>query len=141
MSIIFRARSILPERMDTEELPAAEMARILKSLEFINTWLGGTRATLGHLKRFSRFWRPRQTIRIIDWGTGGADIPRAIVRWARPLGFRVEILGIDNNPSILEYARIASRDYSEIRLMSGDLVKLPRFHEPFDYAISSLCLH
>jgi hypothetical protein len=141
MSVIFRKRSNLPERMDTETLKPDEMARILRSLEFINRWLGGTRATLWHLKRFSRFWRPRQTIRIVDWGTGGADIPRTIVRWARRNNFHVEILGMDNHPAVLDYARNACRNYSEIRLMEGDLSRLSALQEPFDYAISSLCLH
>jgi len=127
--------------MDTESLSPEEMARVLRALEFINTWLGGTRATLWHLKRFSRFWRPRQTIRIVDWGTGGADIPRAIVRWARRNNFRIEILGMDNHPAVLDYARKACRDYQEIRLMEGDLSRLSSLQEPFDYAISSLCLH
>jgi hypothetical protein len=141
MSLIFGARSNLPERMDTETIKPDEMARILKALEFINRWLGGVNATLWHLKRFSRFWRPRQTIRIVDWGTGGADIPRAIVRWARRHDFRVDILGMDHHPAVLDYARNACRDYSEIRLMEGDLSRLSALQEPFDYAISSLCLH
>ena len=89
MSLIFKARDLTPERMDTEFIAPDELAQILRALETINVWLGGVRATLWHLNRFSRFWRPKQTIRIIDWGTGGADIPRAIVRWARKRGFRV----------------------------------------------------
>ena len=141
MSLIFKMRSQTPERMDTEFIAPEELAEILKGLETINKWLGGVRATLWHLKRFSRFWRPGQTIRIIDWGTGGADIPRAIVRWARKRGFHVEILGMDNNPAVLAYAKEASKEYPEIRLTAGDLNRLPPFHEPFDYAISSLCLH
>jgi hypothetical protein len=127
--------------MDTESLSPGTTAEILRALETINLWLGGVRATLWHLNRFSRFWSAGQIIRIIDWGTGGADLPRAIVRWARARGFRVEILGVDNNQAMLAYARAACRDYPEIRLLEGDLIKLPRFHEPFDYAISSLCLH
>ena len=102
MSLIFPSRSQgTPERMDVEPLNAPEemASEILKALrQTINVWLGGVRATLWHLKRFSRFWTPRQTIRIIDWGTGGADMPRAIVRWARERGFHVEVVGMDNNP-------------------------------------------
>jgi len=141
MSLIFKTRSQIPERMDTEFIPPDEMAQILRTLETINVWLGGVRATLWHLNRFSRFWRPGQSIRMIDWGTGGADVPRAIVRWARARGFHVEILGLDNNPAVLAYAKAACQNYPEIRLTEGDLNRLPPLHEPFDYAISSLCLH
>jgi ubiquinone/menaquinone biosynthesis C-methylase UbiE len=141
MSLIFKTRTLTPERMDTEFVNPDEMAQILRTLETINLWLGGVRATLWHLKRFSRFWSPGQMIRIIDWGTGGADIPRAIVRWARTRGFHMEIVGIDNNPAVLAYAKSVSKDYPEIRFFEGDLNRLPPLHEPFDYAISSLCLH
>src|SRR5262249_26845041 len=135
------ARALDPERMDTEFIPPEELARILRALETVNLWLGGVRATLWHLNRFSRYWDKAQTIRMIDWGTGGADMPRAIIRWARKKGFQVEIVGMDNNPAVIAYAKAACKPYPEIRLMEGDIARLPQFHEPFDYAISSMCLH
>jgi hypothetical protein len=140
MSLIFKMRSLVPERMDLEPLTEAEAAEILKTLETINVWLGGVRATLWHLKRFARRWDPGQRIRIIDWGTGGADIPRAIVRWGRLNGFAMEVVGVDNNPVVAAYARDACRDYPEIRIVCAavdDELSGPSF----DYAISSLTLH
>ena len=127
--------------MDQETLTEADAADILRTLETINACLGGVGATLWHLSRFSRHWDPGQRIRIIDWGTGGADVPRAIIRWARSLGFHVEIVGVDNNLVSLEYAKIACRSYPEIQLAQADVTKTPDFQEPFDYAISSLTLH
>ena len=141
MCLIFKTRCLSPERMDTEFVNPEEISRILRTLETINGWLGGARATLWHLQRFSRFWNAGQLIRIVDWGTGGADVPRAIIRWARQRGFRAEIVGIDNQAAVLDYARKACRDYPEIRLVQGDLTRIPPMQEPFDYAISSLCLH
>ncbi len=141
MSFIFKDRSQTPEWMDTKQLSLEQMTPILQGLETINQWLGGVRATLYHLNRFSRYWSSGQTIRIVDWGTGGADIPRAIVRWARARGFKVEIVGMDNHGVAIDYARKACREYPEIRILEGDLTTLPRMNEPFDYAISSLCLH
>src|SRR5689334_22655144 len=105
MSLLFPARSSALERMDVEALPDIEMAQVLRALEIINAWLGGARATLGHLKRFSQRWPRGQIIRIVDWGTGGADIPRAIIRWARREGFHVEVVGIDSNPTVVQYAK------------------------------------
>src|SRR4051812_32918928 len=100
MSLIFKTRSLTPERMDVEFIDQEETAQILRTLERVNAWLGGVRATLWHLNRMSNYWTRGQTIRFIDWGTGGADIPRAIVRWARRRGWLVEILGMDNNPAV-----------------------------------------
>lgn len=134
-------RSRLPERMDREPLTDADAREILEALERINRMLGGWRATLIHLRRFSRQWKPGQRVRFVDWGTGGADLPRAIVRWARRRGFRFEVVGVDNNSPVLRYARHACRDYPEIRLVHADIDHgLPdRF--TCDYALSSLCLH
>ncbi len=141
MSYIFTHRSSQPERMDLETLDAATTAVVYSQLEHINRWLGGWRATLQHLERFSRKWPAGKTIRMIDWGTGGADLPRAIVRWARRKGFKAEITGIDNNVAALAYARQTCRDYPEIRLRQNDLLNLAFLQEPYDYAITSLCLH
>jgi hypothetical protein len=157
MSLLLKSRSLDLERMDMETLGRDTAANTLGALETINLWLGGVRATLWHLKRFSKRWMPGERIRIIDWGTGGADMPRAIVRWGRQNGFRIEIVGIDRNPEILDYARQASRDFPEIKIMQDDIVASPGLPAPspdgrgtsaaqgeaelFDYAVSSLCLH
>ncbi len=86
-------RSLQPERMDLEPLDHASAVSILGTLEKVNAWLGGVRATLHHVQEFSRRWKPGETIRFIDWGTGGADLPRALVRWGRANGFRLEVVG------------------------------------------------
>ncbi|MFA5976565.1 MAG: methyltransferase domain-containing protein [Elusimicrobiota bacterium] len=141
MSFVFKERSREPERMDLEPLDAAATTRILTALERVNEWLGGVQATLARLRRFSHRWQPGERLRFIDWGTGGADMPRAIVRWCRRKGFRAEILGIDVNEAVLTYARQACRDYPEITLVHSDLNTFIPSGEPFDYALSSLCLH
>lgn len=158
-------RSLQPERMDLEILDAPSAASILRTLETINAWLGGVHATLYHVRRFSRSWKPGETVRFIDWGTGGADLPRALVRWGRQQGFKFEVVGIDSNPIVLDYAREACRGYPEITLVeavipaeAGIQAWTPGLHtsgDParrlcggpafagvtYDYALSSLCLH
>ncbi len=141
MSLVFFERALAPERMDSEPLDGPTTARILSALENVNAWLGGVHATLSVLKGFSQRWRPGERLRFIDWGTGSADIPRAIVRWCRAQGFKAEVLGIDMNRSIVDYARHACRDYPEITLLQTDAKDFPDPKEPFDYALSSLCLH
>src|SRR5580692_7037453 len=120
MSLIFTERSYEPERMDLETLDAAAARRILIALERINAWLGGVRATLFHLDRFSKNWPVGSTIRFLDWGTGGADVPRAIVRWCRLHGFKAAVVGVDNNPAVVAYAREACKEYPEIRIIEQD---------------------
>lgn len=127
--------------MDAKDFPHDQMAPILASLERINTRLGGYRATLYHLDRFSARWASGQTIRFVDWGTGGADMPRAIVRWARRRGQRVEVIGVDHHPAVLAYARKACADYPEIQIQDRDLTQIRAGDWDADYALSSLCLH
>lgn len=136
----FSSRADGPERMDIETLSLHDTEKILTALERINRWLGGVHATLSPLKEFSKRWKPGETIRIVDWGTGGADIPRALVQWARKNGFVFEIVGIDNNPEVIEVAKKLCKDYPEIRFVRAHLFAYPE-NETFDYAISSLCLH
>src|SRR5688572_20170294 len=121
MSLLWANRVLTLERMDLEPLAPTDAAAILGTLETINRWLGGVRATLFHLERFSRRWKPGERIRIIDWGTGGADLPRAIVDWGRKRGFAIEVTGVDNNPAVMEYARRACEAYPEIRLIENDV--------------------
>src|SRR5579872_1577985 len=121
MSLIFTERSGEPERMDLETLDAAAARRIFIALERINAWLGGVRATLSYLKRFSEDWPAGSTVRFLDWGTGGADIPRAIVRWCRSRGFKAEVVGIDNNPAVVNYARETCREYPEIEIVEASV--------------------
>jgi len=141
MSFIFPERALQSERMDVELLDEDTTRRILSALEQVNAWLGGVHATLSVLGTFSRRWRYGERLRFIDWGTGSADIPRAIVRWCRQRGYQAEVVGIDRNASIIAYARQACRDYPEIALLQTNAKDFPDPAEPFDYALSSLCLH
>src|SRR5258706_10083323 len=141
MSILFPERALQPERMDVEPLDEATTRGILSALEHVNAWLGGVPATLSVLETFSRRWRSGERIRFIDWGTGSADIPRAIVRWCRKRGYQAEVLGIDFNGPIVAYAKEACKDYPEIALLQTNAKDFPDPLEPFDYALSSLCLH
>ena len=71
-----------PEWMDAPDADPAELRRSLLFIRRVNRLFGYTRSTLGHLKRFSRRWKPGERVRILDVATGSADVPRAILRWA-----------------------------------------------------------
>lgn len=125
--------------MDVEPLSFEDTRTILQTLERINRWLGGIHATLTPLRDFAKRWKPGERIRMVDWGTGGADIPRAIVRWARNQKVRVEIVGVDNNEMTLKVAQQLCEDYPEIRFVKADVTE--EIPGAFDYALSSLSLH
>lgn len=126
--------------MDAPDVDPALLDRSLRFIRRINALLGYTRATLWHLKRFSRDWRSGETIRIVDFATGSADIPCAILRWASAHGFDVRVVGIDRHPTT---ARIAARESSDarLRIVQADVLEPPFDAGSFDYAITNMFLH
>lgn len=79
--------------------------------------------------------------RILDVGTGGADVPRAIAAWARQRRIAVEITAVDRNPSILRHAREWSADWPEVRFEEQDALHLPYAAGSFDVVMCGLMLH
>jgi len=141
MSLVWPNRSLALERLDVEQLDPPTASHVLQNLETINRYLGGVRTTLFHFKRFSKGWKPGQTLRILDWGVGGADLPRALVRWGRRAGFQIEMTGIEQDPVIVQIARERCAAYPEIQILQTDAFAYSPAAGYFDYAMSSLTLH
>lgn len=127
------------ELMDLPDADPAELDRSLTDLARINRWLGGLRLIRTHLASFCD--GTVAPIRILDVGTGYADVPRAIARWGRRTGLSVEIEGIDHHDQIVRLARLASAAYPEIRIRQGDAMALPYPEGRFHIVLASLVLH
>ncbi len=127
----------IPEMMDRPQPVTPELVADLANLESLNAWFGGH----GIIRRFLRCWlRPGRKYRLLDLATGGGDIPRVIVRWARQRGIVVEIDAVDNHSATLEIARRQSVQFPEIRFIQADVRS---FEDPLTYDIvcCSLALH
>jgi SAM-dependent methyltransferase len=127
------------ELIDLPGTDSREMAQTLRDLAWINRYLGGTRVVLRELPPLLEGLPP--PVRILDVATGFADIPRAIVRWARGRGLAVEVEAVDRGPQVLELAREACAGHPQIRLREGDALDLPYPDGSFDVALASLVLH
>jgi len=127
------------EMMDLPDADPAELARTLSDLAWINRWLGGRRLILHHLAPLLD--GRAAPIRILDVGTGCADVPRAIARWARARQLPVEIEGIDHHGRIAALARQRSTAYPEIRIRNADALSLPYPEGSFHVVLASLVLH
>lgn len=137
----------LNQRIRTDELmdaPDADPHLVEKSLRFLrrmNRLLSYTRSTLLHLERFSKQWKPDEAIRIIDFATGSADLPRAILRWADRRGFQnVRVTGVDLHATTARAALTLNPD-PRISIVRADVRELPFADESFDYATTGLFLH
>ena len=136
-------REVTPELMDDPDVDRAQLERSLRFIRTVNRRLGGARAALGHLRRWSKRWPANEAIRIIDVGTGSADIPLAICQWAARTGRQVHITAVEANPTTLELAREHVGDRAEIELVHADALRLMDQFTPrqFDYAHAGMFLH
>jgi 2-polyprenyl-3-methyl-5-hydroxy-6-metoxy-1,4-benzoquinol methylase len=128
------------EWMDTRPLEPDQARRALRYLALTNRRFGGARAILRPLARWSVRWHPGEPVRLLDVGTGGADIPIAITNWGRKHGFSLRITAVERLPSIAALAKEAARAYPEITVLTRDLRDLPQ-ELTFDYVTASLFLH
>ncbi|MEE9521413.1 MAG: methyltransferase domain-containing protein [candidate division NC10 bacterium] len=128
------------ELIDEPGIALDELSANLQDLERMNRLFGGTRLVFRYLEPMLRQTHTGE-IQILDVATGGADIPAAIVRWARRQGWRVRVVGIDKNPQMLRAAEERIREYPEISLELADALALPYPPRSFDVVLCSLALH
>ncbi len=136
-------RHLVPELMDDPDVDEAELARSLQFIRRFNQRLGGTSAVLAHLRNWAKSWPSDKTMRILDVGTGSADIPLAIASWAQRSKINVQITGVDVHAKTLAAARAFVGDIPDITLEQADALKLMDHYQPgsFDYAHAGLFLH
>ncbi|MBK8870791.1 MAG: methyltransferase domain-containing protein [Elusimicrobia bacterium] len=128
------------EWMDTRPFHSGESRRSLLFLAKMNRWFGGTATVLRPFMEWSRRWRPGAPVHILDVGTGGADIPIAVVKWARENGHSLRVTAVELMPEIAAFAKQAVRPYPEITVWEREWQDIPR-ELTFDYVIASLFLH
>ena len=139
-ALLVPPRSGAPEWIDLPETPFEDVLQAMQDIQRINGLLLTYPILLGVLERLARFPADRP-LRVLDVATGLADIPRALVDWARRRGQAVEVVGLDLNPRILAMAAPRLEGYPEIRLVEGDALALPFEAGHFDWAMCHLALH
>lgn len=128
------------EWMDTRPFNSNDARRALYFLAKMNRWFGGVATVLRPLMEWSGRWHPGEPVHILDVGTGGADIPIALVKWARENGHSLRITAVELVPEIAAFAKQAARPYPEITVLERDLRDMPK-ELTFDYVVASLFLH
>jgi SAM-dependent methyltransferase len=139
--------TIMPVRHTTPELldlPAQmysreELEGTLADIRVVNRFLGDTAAVLKHLSIMTG--KGGDALRVLDLATGSADIPQAIVDWARKRSLPIRVTALDANPQTVEVARQRSNDYPELELIVGDALNLPFPEKSFDIVLCSKTIH
>jgi SAM-dependent methyltransferase len=128
--------SELPEWMD-EPCTYEDFRACLVDLGRVNRLTLSFRPTLAFLDRLVAA-EPGEALRIVDVGSGGGDMLRAVERWAKIRGVAVELTGIDLNPHAARAARELASPDSAIRWITGDAFA---YTQPVDAVLSSLFTH
>lgn len=113
-------RSTQKEKLDDLSLEGPPLHGALKSLEWINRWLGNHRSIIKVMHRFFR--EEKRALKIIDLGCGGGDLVLEIARSMRAEGFSFSITGIDGNMNSLDYARAKCAAWPEISFIQADIL-------------------
>lgn len=131
----------VPEMIDRPGADPEKLRDELKSIRDVNRFFGGFSAIReGVLSLLEEPW-DGQEIKILDLGTGSADVPVYLVGMGRSLNLKFCITAVDNNPTVLQVSRERTRPYPEITIQSGDLTNLTYTPSAFDIVICSLALH
>ena len=118
-----------------------DVAGCLETIARLNGLFGGRRLTLRHVRDLLAPLPPDRPVTVLDVGAGAADIPVALVRWARRCGRRIRVLALDRGTATLKYARGYAAAYPEITFVQGDALALPVRPGSVDLVISAMTLH
>jgi 2-polyprenyl-3-methyl-5-hydroxy-6-metoxy-1,4-benzoquinol methylase len=129
-----------PERMDQLGADEGQLIRGLRDLEGVNRWLGG-RQTAVRLTMELAARVPEREVRVLDLGTGGADIPLGLVRAARRRGIRLHVTATDVHPTTLQYASRAAAGDPHIAVERADALDLGYPDGAFDLVTANTMLH
>lgn len=83
---------------------------------------------------------PTATRRVLDVGTGGADLPRALLHRAHADGLRLEVTAIDPDPRALDWA-LSQPPQAGLVLRRVSSTELALAGERFDVVLSNHVLH
>jgi ubiquinone/menaquinone biosynthesis C-methylase UbiE len=137
--------------MDDPAVDPAQLASSLRFIRRVNRYLGGTNAILHHLHRWSQKWPPSAPITLLDIATGSADIPLALLHWARRTRHPLHIFALDLHETALRLAAAHIRTQPPapgqfnpqhaITLLRGDALALPFPDRSIDYVLCSMFFH
>jgi SAM-dependent methyltransferase len=138
-------RRYSPELIDLpiENNSLSEYAGSLADIRKVNRFLGDYHAILKYFSALvsadaALLARP---VRVLDVATGSADIPAAIVKWARRRGIQIIVTAVDNNPNAIREAAAFTRGYPEITVTVADGFSLPFEDGSFDIVLCAKTLH
>ena len=129
------------ELMDDFSIGGDLLRDTLDKLENINRWLGGNLVTVNSLKKVLKNHPKEEELTIVDIGCGHGDILRDVAKFGRKNGYKMTLLGIDANPTAIEYANELSTAFDELSFRTEDIFSDEFKSRQFDVVLATLFLH
>lgn len=127
--------------MDAPSLPPDRLQKALEDLARLNRLFGGREVLTNILEKLIPA-DETQRISILDIGSGSADIPCHIARWAGRTHRQVRICCLDLNPHSLRVGKAQSwASALPIQFVCADATCLPFKPGQFDFVMASQFLH
>jgi 2-polyprenyl-3-methyl-5-hydroxy-6-metoxy-1,4-benzoquinol methylase len=142
---MFKQRSNQKELMDDFTLASDHLCKNLDELAITNRWLGAEATLLNALNTIHQNYKgyiAHHKIKIIDIACGGGDLLLAINRWAKREKIAAELIGIDVNPFMIQYAKTKSNPSTNIDYRVTNVFSEKYFQiQPDIVTINSFCHH
>lgn len=129
------------ELMDDFSIGGDLLRDTLDKLENINRWLGGNKVTIKGLEQLLKNEDKTKEITIVDLGCGHGDILRDVAKFGRKKGYKFKLIGIDANPTAIDYANELSKEYDELSFKTQDIFSNEFKKETYDVVLTTLFLH
>ena len=127
----------IPEWVDDPATPQADLWSAMAGIVKVNTVLAYAPLVAWLAER--ELGRP--PARVLDVGTGLADVPVGFATRARRKGHLLEAIGIDLNDRTIARARDLATQWPTVEVHSVNLFDLPPEWEPFDVVTCHRTLH
>lgn len=128
----------ITERMDAPDCDLQALQRTYAQFRIVNALVTGWQLTYRHHVR--PVLRRDRLNTLLDIGSGGGDVPRALARWARRDGYRMQVTAVDPDSRAHAWS-VRQPDVPGVsfrRALSSDLVAEGR---SFDVVTSNHLLH
>lgn len=138
----FTSRSTDIEIMDDLNCEGEVVDQTLRELETINRLLGGNKVTLGGIQKLltGKHFN-NENLSIADLGCGGGDILMLIAKWGRKKKIPLNLIGVDANPNIINFAKKNTVDFSEITYTTQNIFSEEFRQRTFDIVVATLFTH
>ncbi len=121
----FSTRTYDKELLDGSNIPFADIARNMKELDTINTYLGGHAITIAG---FKKLLQNNKSVHVCEIGCGGGDNLAAIADWCTEKSVDIQVTGIDWNSDCIAIAseklnsyrpNLIVADYKDVTFTTG----------------------